>query len=415
RGLVPGLASDVAAITLSATLATLPITWLNFGQVSLIGPLANVVVEPAFVVAFWLSAAAAIVGLISQSAGEAVGVFAYYPLAFITSLARDAAMLPFAAISVPDLPAGAAFVGYVALAAFGWPAYRRLAPAVPLRLLRAETQRRRRLLLGAAVGAVAVLAIPISFLPARGPGMLEMTVLDVGQGDAILLTTPHGKRFLVDGGPSGVELARQLGAVLPHWQRRIDGVFVTHPQEDHIAGLPAILDRYSVGTERDTGVTGEILAYGEYRRLAAHRVEVHAGDSFEADGVRFELLWPPAGYPEKALNNTSMILRVSYGTTRFLLTGDAEAPVQQALMETTDVTADVLKVPHHGSKTTDPVFFSAVHPSVAVISVGAKNRFGHPAPQTVDALAGVQTLRTDLSGRVTVKSDGKRLWVTTQR
>lgn len=415
RVLVPRLAIDVAALTLSATIATLPIMWVDFGQVSLIGPLANIIVEPVFVLAFWLSAAAAAGGLIHAPAGHAVGIVAYYPLAFITSLARNAAGLPLASVGVPSASGSAAFFGYAVLAALGWPAYRYLAPIAPQTLSRSDERRHHRVLVGAAACACAVMVVPISLLPARGPGVFEMTVLDVGQGDAILLTTPSGKRFLVDGGPSGIELARQLGAVLPHWDRSIEGVLVTHPQEDHIAGIPAILDRYSVGIERDTGVSGAIVSYAEYRDRAAHRIEVRAGDSFEADGVRFEVLWPPAGYPPEDLNATSIILRVTYGEVRFLLTGDSEGPAQRALMAMTNVSAAVLKVPHHGSKTTDPAFLAAVHPAVAVISVGENNRYGHPSQETLDGLTSVQLFRTDLSGRVTVRTDGKKLTVTTQR
>ncbi|MEP6870887.1 MAG: ComEC/Rec2 family competence protein, partial [Anaerolineaceae bacterium] len=129
RTFIPALAIDVAALTLSATVATLPITWVNFGQVSLVGPLANIVVEPAFVLAFWLSALSAGAGVLSASAGQVLGVVAYYPLAFTTSVARAAADLPFAAISVPGTSGSAAFFGYAVLAAIGWPAYRYLAPA----------------------------------------------------------------------------------------------------------------------------------------------------------------------------------------------------------------------------------------------------------------------------------------------
>ncbi len=239
-----------------------------------------------------------------------------------------------------------------------------------------------------------------------GPSDFEMVVLDVGQGDAILLTTPGGHHVLVDGGPSGIGLARELGAELPHWERQLDAVILTHPDEDHVAGLPEVLARYGVGLEHDTGVTKDTHAYAVYRQRAGERDEVRRGDSWELDGVRFEVLWPPDGYSDEATNETSIVLRVTYGDVHFLLTGDFEAGAQHALMALDDVSADVLKVPHHGSKTTAADFLDAVGAQVAIISVGAENRFGHPSAEVLEELTGTTMLRTDLDGRVTVKTDG---------
>jgi competence protein ComEC len=143
--------------------------------------------------------------------------------------------------------------------------------------------------------------------------------------------------------------------------------------------------------------------------------EVSAGAAFTLDGVLLEVLWPPAGHATKELNDMSVVLRLTYGSTTFLLTGDLEEAAGRELIKRWNVAATVLKVPHHGAKTMGPAFFTAVSPRIAVISVGAGNRFGHPAQQTLDALAGAEVLRTDTSGRVTVTSDGERVTTHTSR
>jgi len=220
--------------------------------------------------------------------------------------------------------------------------------------------------------------------------------------------------MLIDGGVSDLVLARQLGAALPHWDRSIDMMFQTHPDSDHVGGLPGVLRRFDVANVWDSGVvgtSGDAAVYAAETR----REPIHEGDHFQLDGVRVDVLWPPAGYTGKSTNATCLVLRVTYGDTRFLLTGDLEGPEQLQMMATEDVRADVLKVPHHGSKTSDPAFFDAVGADIAVISVGAGNPYGHPAPQTVAALSDEMVLRTDIDGRVTVRSDGERLTWQTER
>jgi competence protein ComEC len=413
--LVPALAVQAAGFTLSATVATLPVTWVNFGRVSLVGPVANVVVEPLFVVAFALSGLAAVAGVAWEPAGWALGLFAYYPLAAITWVARTAANMPGAAIDVPNGGGESALAAYAAMALLAWPAYRFIAPVEGRERPSPRLKVAKRAALAAAVVGAAVVVLRVSVLPAAGPGELEITALDVGQGDAILVTTPGGRHVLIDGGVSGIGLARELSAMLPHWERTIDRIVLTHPQEDHLAGLPGVLRRYDVTAETDSGATNGTDAFAVYRRDATDRWQVHRGDEWELDGVRFEVLWPPAGYRTGNLNDTSVVLRVTYGDVRVLLTGDFEAPAQRALMALEDVRADLLKVPHHGSKTTAPEFLASVDAGVAVISVGADNRFGHPSAETLTALRGARILRTDLSGRVTVRTDGHRLQISTQR
>ncbi|MEX1102994.1 MAG: ComEC/Rec2 family competence protein, partial [Dehalococcoidia bacterium] len=272
----------------------------------------------------------------------------------------------------------------------------------------------RRVMVASAAGGLAVAILPVTLLPASGPGELEVAFLDVGQGDAILVTTPGGKQVLVDGGPSGVEVARELGGVMPHWDRSLDAVVLTHPQEDHVGGLASTLERFDVDVTYATGAKNATESVRAFERQA-RAISLERGNALEVDGVRFEVLWPPAGFEGNGLNDTSLVLLVSYRDVSVLLTGDIEAPAQRALLAERDVQADVLKVPHHGSKTSDPEFLRAVGAGLAVISAGEGNQFGHPHEETLAALASTRVYRTDVDGRVIVRSNGRDLRVWTER
>ena len=192
---------EVAALSASATFATLPLVWINFGRVSVIGPLANILIEPLFVVVFWLSMATAIAGLVWGPAGWALGLAAYYPLSFITWFARDAANIPFAAVDVPAGNGSVALVAYGGLCAVGWLAYRRYAPTASITSTAGPAPRLSRTYVAvAAAGVLGCAVIPVSLWPLRGPGELSVDVLNVSSGDALLVTTPSGRHVLVDGG-----------------------------------------------------------------------------------------------------------------------------------------------------------------------------------------------------------------------
>jgi len=253
------------------------------------------------------------------------------------------------------------------------------------------------------------------FAPLSGPGELEMAVLDVGQGDAILVTTPRGAQVLIDGGRSGLVLTQELGAAMPHWDRKLEAVVLTHPQEDHVAGLPEALKRFRVDAVYDDGADNDTDAVRAFREEAGAITPLFEGDSFVVDRVTFRVLWPPGDRTEGGLNDRSLVILIEYGETRFLLTGDIEGTAQRALMEAASIDADVLKVPHHGAATSLAAFFDAVSPEVAVISAGEGNPFGHPRETTLTALAGAVTYRTDRDGRIVVASNGERLRVRTER
>ncbi len=256
--------------------------------------------------------------------------------------------------------------------------------------------------------------IVLSLLPMRGPGELQVAFLDVGQGDAILITTPGGERILIDGGPSGIRLVRELSGELPHWARTVDTVVLTHPQQDHLGGLPALFDRFRVRTVYDSGTTNTSLAFRAFEGATPGRAQLVAGMSFERDRVRFEVLWPPVDFSTRALNDASVVLAVRYGDVSFLLTGDIQRVPQRALLEA-GIGADVLKVPHHGAATSLQEFLGSTGAVIAVIQVGEANPFGHPRSETLEGLDDIPVYRTDLHGRVVMTTDGQRVSVRTSR
>jgi competence protein ComEC len=413
-GAVPGALVQVAAMTVAASMATLPIQWVVFERVSLVAVVANIVVEPVFAVAMVLSVATAVAGLAWEPAGWAVGLMAYYPLAFTNWVAATFARVPSAAIEVPSASAEMALGAYGLALIPGWVAYRRLAPAIPDRRREPRARSVRRVMVASAAGGLALAVVPVTLMPASGPGELEVAFLDVGQGDAILVTTPGGKQVLVDGGPSGIGLARELGEVMPHWDRSLDMVVLSHPQEDHVGGLPGALDRFDVGVVYATAAENGTESVQAFE--ARSETELLSQDGiFELDGVRFDVLWPPAGYGTEELNDSSLVLLVSYGDVSVLLTGDIEAGAQRELLAGGGIEVDVLKVPHHGSKTSDAGFLRSLGAGLAVISAGEGNRFGHPHEETLRALEGMTVLRTDVDGRVVVRSDGEGVRVWTER
>jgi competence protein ComEC len=413
-GLGSGLL-QIVAWTIAATVGTLPIIWLNFGEISLIGVFANIAVEPVFAVALGLSLVTALAGTVWEPAGWIAGLVTYYPLAFITWLTGELAAVPFASVSPARIGGSTAAAMYAAMVAAGIAALRYLPPELDRDVKPGTAQAMRRLALAGMTGGMGVVVWWWGVAPLGGPGELEVVVLDVGQGDAILVTTPAGEQVLVDGGRSGLVLVRELGEVLPHWDRRIDAIILSHPQEDHMAGLPEVLARFDVGAVYDDGAENRSEAFEAFERRARDVRSLAAGDVLTFDGVEFRVLWPPADRTGGQLNDRSLVIRVSYGETTVLLTGDIEGPAERALMEVGGLEADVLKVPHHGAATSVPPFFAAVDARVALISVGEGNAFEHPREETLRALSDTATYRTDKSGRITVRSDGRRLTVDTER
>jgi competence protein ComEC len=280
-----------------------------------------------------------------------------------------------------------------------------------------------------AAWAALLLAAVVAVLPRpvdHPHDALLMEAIDVGQGDSLLLITPDGKTLLVDGGghgggphqaPQDYDIGEEVVSEVL-WSRgirRLDAVALTHAHSDHMGGLPAVLRNFHpaelwVGNNPRFGAYNALLDEAAFLhvRLRSFR----AGDAFSFGPTQVSVLAPFRDYqpgPEPA-NNDSLVMRVDYGATSVLLEGDAEAPVEEAMLAEPNLASTLLKVGHHGSITsTRPEFLARVAPQWAVISCGLHNRYGHPRMEVLEELeaAKVRTLATDINGAACFRLDGK--------
>jgi competence protein ComEC len=431
---IAGATVENLAVTLAAIAATLPIIALNFQRVSLVAPLANLLALPAFPLMLLLSGLDAVAGAVWAPLGDIAAWAAWPLLAYLVAVASRLADLPLAALEVPGFGMGHAVLLYAAIGLLAWwmqpirPAQALLARAFSLtaRPARHAAAPLRLVPTPWLAGGLA-LAAGLLWWAALTPSSdrLTVTVMDVGQGDAILIESPAGHRILIDGGPSGRAVSEALGRETSFWNKGIDLVVLTHPEEDHLNGLVTVLERYDVERILTSPVESDSAAYEAWRqaveREGALYYQAAPGEWFDLGrGARLEVLGPPTEPVkggEDPLNNNSVVLRLTWGEVSFLLPGDLEKAGEEALLsEGEDVRSTVLKVAHHGAaNATSASLLAAVHPAVAVISVGADNTYGQPSPQVLQRLGDSLVYRTDLNGRVKLSTDGERLWMEVDR
>jgi competence protein ComEC len=393
------LVTSVVACAVTAPL----VAWV-FGRVSLIAPLSNLVAAPVITLAqpiLFLALLVSPLGALARFFAQAV-----HPLLFAFDwIAWAAASTPGAAITVTTTLVTALLAALAAIA---------------LVVACASRHPARPAIIGLAALATMVVLPAFSL---SNSDEVEVHFLDVGQGDAILIRTRGGHWVLLDAGPTwrGGDAGRTT--VLPYILRRggsLEAFVLSHPHTDHVGGAASVLTAMRPHAYWDAAFAGGSEAYiaslaaASKQRIEWHRV--HPGDSIVVDGVSIAFLAPDSAWTVglKDPNLASTIALVRYGMVRFLLVGDAERAEEDWLLaeHRTELRAQVLKVGHHGSSTSSSdAFLDAVHPDVAVISVGAGNMYGHPSNDVLHALSriGADVLRTDEAGTVIVRTDGVRI------
>jgi competence protein ComEC len=426
------LIGDSFTVGLAAVLATWPLIAYTFGYVSLMSLPATLLALLALPFIIVIAAISGVLGLFVSPLAMAVGWLAWFFLSYMIKVVEGFAALPLASVDV-RMPGGWVWGYYLALAVILWLGSKRgwwrwlkeHLKSVPVRPALAAS----RTWLLVPLVALAVVVWMAAAWPAHS-SRLQVSFLDVGQGDAILIETPSQRQILIDGGPSCEQMVQELGQKLPFWDRSLDLVVLSHPHSDHLSGLIAVLQRYRVEQVLEPEIGTDSAVYQEWIRAVEERdvkrTTAQVGQRIDlGDGISLEVLNPqhPQSIPLKGegIDDKAVVLRLSWNKVSFLLTSDVGEGVERELLaQGLEVDSAVLKVGHHGSATsTSEEFLAAVSPKVAVISVGAENDYGLPSAEVVtrlkQCLGEDKVLLTSERGTIEINTDGQRLWVKTER
>ena len=434
-----GAMTQLAALSLAAQMATTPILLYHFGRVSLVAIGTNFVAVPlaGVLVSFGM------LGLVLPLAS-----FNLFLVRSLDGLATLASQVPGAQTDTPPLRLGATIFLYgVLLFALLMTSSTRsdlatIFAVVRDKLLMRWSPRRPR---PQSLFALLVLALCVAgawrFVQSNNR-TLRVTLLDVGQGESIVIQSPNGRTVLIDGGTSSDEGRGEVGraVIVPFLQamrvKQLDALVLTHADADHSNGLAQVIrevpialaiDGAALHEQSETSSTRSALPPEYADVLAAWRQKnvpvkaARAGQTLDlGDGVVLTVLWPRAPFDENASdNNSGAVLRLDYGKTSLLFTADIEKEAEAQLLQSgANLKCTVLKAAHHGSKTsTTAAFLKAANPSAAIISSGRYNRYGHPAPQVLNELAreNIPTFRTDIDGAIEIACDGETCDVQTFR
>jgi len=428
------IVGDSLSVTMAAVIAVWPAVAYYFGIISFVGPLATFLLLPALPLITLTGAASGIAGLIFLPAGQVIGWLAWLFLSYMLVTVSGLASSPLAFIEVgPVAPV------------WLWLYYAGLTTAIILgrklkasQILKAATGLTsgagrpasfiRRLPWKWAIPPLATMALLVSVIAATMPDdKLHVSFLDVGQGDAILIQR-GSQQVLIDGGPSPQKVSLELGRQMPCWDRTIELVVLTHPDQDHLAGLVEVLQRFRVEKVLDPNLDSGTALYEEWQRLIAEKkiekITARAGQQIALSGATIKVLHPPDTLlqgTDADDDNNSVVLKLRAGRVSFLLAADIRHEAEFSLIaRRAALNSDVLKVAHHGSDTsTTRDFLLAVDPQIAVISVGSENKFGHPGPDVLarleQKLGADNIYRTDRHGTIHFSTDGERLWASTAR
>lgn len=423
--LIFGLLQDGLLVTLAANLTTLPLVVYYFGRLSLVSLLTNLLIAPVQPFIMLWGGAGVLAGLAGiDLLAQPLLWIPYLCLLWTVGMVRWSAALPWASVDVFSYELGSLFLTYFLLFGWHWRAgvmkVLRWRPRISVPVLWRWSSAVG--LPGLGIGALLLWLVLLS----RPDGTLHLWFLDIGQGDGILIQTPGGRQILIDGGSDSQRLFAQLGGVMPFWDRSLDLVVATHPDWDHMGGQIGLPDRFAIEQALVSENLYENADFDDWQ-IGMEDAGVSIASQSQGgwidlgDGVALWVLWPPT---EDAMppvedddkNERSLVLRLVYGEFSVLLTGDAGLPAEKAMRGGGQpLAAHILKVGHHGSNSsTGPDFVRAVQPEIAVIQVG-ENRYGHPTEEVLAILDGRLVLRNDLHGRIHIYSDGRQLWIKTER
>jgi competence protein ComEC len=409
--------SEIVLATVAAMLLTLPIIAYHFGQLSLVSPLANLFILPAQPGVMIWGGLATLIGMVVPALGQLFAWVSWLFLTWTIELVRFFAGLPLASVPISISPLAIVAL-FAAILGLTW--FARQTPDRRNELLERLSYNLPRRAILAALSIVAILAVVWAL--SQPDGELHVSFLDVGQGDATFIQTPSGRQILIDGGAFPSVLNDHLGREIPFWDREIDIVVATHPDADHVLGLPGVFDRYRVGRLITNGQEAEEESYQALLAAASeNEVPIHpavAGEIISiGDGVQLEILHSsdqPPSTSDRSDNDSSVATRLLYGDFSMLLTGDAaEAAEREMLSSGRPLASLVYKAGHHGARdSSSAAFLEAVRPQYVVISAGESNRFGHPHEEVLRRAAdvGAAVLRTDELGTIEVFTDGRAMW-----
>ena len=425
-------------VSVAATVATAPIVGMYFGAVPVWGVLSTLLVLPAIPVLVFVTALAALIG---STTASVVADWSATPVWLVASYVIEVAAafnaIPISQISdirwTPTMAIGYYAVVGVVILAMPYARQTFVAGLSTLVARQAESGPLTRLprslpywMTGILFVVAASLLALVTFNSIETEGDLTVSFFTVESGESILVSTPHGNRLLIDAGVNPTEVADKIAADMGAFDRKIDLVILTHPDADHVGGMPEVLRRFDVGVVMHTGEVSTSDAFADWETVISTHESVamlETGTVIGLDSdVFIEVL--SAGCPFGVgrcpdVNDTSAVLRLVYKEVSMLLTGDIESAAERRLLHNrVPISSTVLKVPHHGSTTSSTEeFIAAVSPQVAVFAVGyglASDRFGHPSPEVYRRVASFvpapHIFRTDTQGTVKLVTDGERLW-----
>ncbi len=398
------LIAEPLAVSVAALIFALPLTMLYFGQVSPFVLLINLLVMPFQPALLILGGAATLIAIVAPVIAQVLFWLDLIPLAWTIGVVRWFAQIP-----VGEVYVSPSLVALVFLVLIGGAMVKAVQPRWSIQF--GNLVSRRVLISATVLAALGILLLLAALILSRPDGKLHVWMLDMGESDAVLIQSPRGAHFLIDGGSSPSRLLTALGDRLPFTNRTLEALFLTEPDTTQFAALPTVLDRYDLGVVVDQGQPNLSPDFADLQaRLAAHPiVNVRSGYSLDTnDGVQIEAL-NPAQTPGlgDSLGANALVLRVRYGDVSFLLTSNLNSTGQEALLKArVPLQASVLQLPEQGAvRSLEKDFLAAVQPQVAVVQGDA------PDAGTLGELGSTPLYRTDQGGTIDLSTDGHQLWV----